>query len=73
MTERERDKRSERLTYTVQQVAEALGVSTDLVYDLCRRGELKSVKAGRRRLVRADSLGDWIIRHTQGPDREDAS
>lgn len=54
-----------RLAYTIQETAAALGVSTDLVYDLCARGDLKAIRAGRRKLVRAESLELWIERNTE--------
>jgi excisionase family DNA binding protein len=40
-----------RLAFGPAEAAEALGVSEELVFDLLRRGELGSVKAGRRRLI----------------------
>lgn len=49
-----------RLTYTVDETARMLGVSTDLVYDLCCRGELAFVRAGRRKLVLAAALRQWL-------------
>jgi excisionase family DNA binding protein len=56
-----------RIAYTVQETAEALGVSADLVYDLCDRGELRFVRAGRRKLIRAESLAEWIERNSTPP------
>lgn len=41
----------ERLAYSPDEVAEALGISRELVNDLLRTGQLGSVKAGRRRLI----------------------
>lgn len=61
-----------RMAYTVQETAASLGVSADLVYDLIARGELRSVKAGRRRLVRAESLELWIERNTESQNGQDA-
>lgn len=54
-----------RLAYTVQETAASLGVSTDLVYDLVSRGELNAVRAGRRKLIPAESLELWIERNTE--------
>lgn len=54
-----------RLAYTIQETAASLGVSTDLVYDLVSRGELNAVRAGRRKLIRAESLELWIERNTE--------
>ena len=41
----------ERLAFSPDEVAEALGISRELVNDLLRSGQLGSVKAGRRRLI----------------------
>jgi excisionase family DNA binding protein len=40
-----------RLTYTVEEVAELLGVSRALAYEAVRRGEVPSLRIGRRILV----------------------
>jgi excisionase family DNA binding protein len=42
---------AERLAYSPDEAAELLGISTELVHDLLRTGQLGSVKAGRRRLI----------------------
>jgi excisionase family DNA binding protein len=42
---------AERLAYSPDEAAELLGISRELVHDLLRTGQLKSVKAGRRRLI----------------------
>ncbi len=55
---------TDRLAYTIRETAELLGVSTDLVYKLCERGELSYVLAGRRKLIRAESLELWMERST---------
>lgn len=41
----------ERLAYSPDEAAEALGISRHLVYDLLRTGQLRSRKAGNRRLI----------------------
>ena len=41
----------ERLAFSPDEVAEALGISRELVNDLLRSGQLGSIKAGRRRLI----------------------
>jgi excisionase family DNA binding protein len=43
--------RVERLAYSPEEAAEALGISRHLVYDLLRTGQLRSRKAGNRRLI----------------------
>jgi excisionase family DNA binding protein len=41
----------DRLAFSPDEVAMALGISRELVNDLLRTGKLGSVKAGRRRLI----------------------
>jgi excisionase family DNA binding protein len=43
--------RAGRLAYSVEEVALLTGTSPELVHHLVRSGELRSVKAGRRRLI----------------------
>ena len=67
-----------RLTYTVQETARLLGVSSDLVYHLCERGELAFIRTGRRKLVLAESLSRWLERSrdpesAEGPDSRASS
>ena len=47
----EPDEPASRLAYSVQEVAQALGISRDMVNDLLRTGQLGSIKVGRRRLI----------------------
>jgi excisionase family DNA binding protein len=42
---------NDRLTYTITEVAEALGVSEHHIRNLCQRGELPTLRLGRRILV----------------------
>ncbi|MEO7443050.1 MAG: excisionase family DNA-binding protein [Acidimicrobiales bacterium] len=42
---------TDRLTLSVAEAAEALGVSDDLVYELTERGELPCLRVGRRKLI----------------------
>lgn len=51
---------AERLAYSINEVAETLGVSRDLVFDLLRRGDLHSIKVGRRRIIPADALDKFL-------------
>lgn len=45
----------DRLTYSIVEAADVLGIGTTLAKELIRTGELRSIKIGRRRLVaRAD-------------------
>jgi excisionase family DNA binding protein len=51
---------SERLTYTVEEAARAIGVSRGLAYELVRRGDLRTVHVGRRVLVPRDAVRDFL-------------
>jgi excisionase family DNA binding protein len=46
-----------RLAFGVQEVADALGVSRELVKHMIRTGQLPSVRPGRRRLASRNALG----------------
>jgi excisionase family DNA binding protein len=39
------------LVLTVQEAADALGISDDLVYELTARGEIPCLRLGRRRVI----------------------
>jgi excisionase family DNA binding protein len=51
---------AERLAYSPDEAAELLGISTELVHDLLRTGQLGSVKAGRRRLIAKHHLDAFL-------------
>jgi excisionase family DNA binding protein len=46
----------ERLTYSIDELAETLGVSRDLINDALAMGQVKSIKVGRRRLIPASEV-----------------
>lgn len=45
-----------RATYTVEETAEKLGVSRNATYEALKRGDLPSIRVGRRILVPAAAL-----------------
>ena len=49
----------ETLLVNVEQAAEALGIRRSTAWELVRRGELRSVKIGARRLVPVDGLREY--------------
>lgn len=49
-----------RQTMTVQETAEFLGVSRDLIYNMVKTGELPAVRIGRRILFRNEALERWL-------------
>ena len=40
-----------RLCFTVPEAAERLGISRNFAYELVKRGELPSIKFGKRKLI----------------------
>jgi len=50
----------ERLAYSVEEVAEQLGLSRSLVYDLMNEGRLAYIKAGRRRIITAAAVQQFL-------------
>lgn len=49
-----------KIALTVNEVAEMLGLSKDIVYRLAREGTLPSVKAGSRVLFHRPSIEKWL-------------
>ena len=48
------------LLCSVNQAADALGLSRSMVYELIRSGRLRTVKQGRRRLVPVAALSEYV-------------
>ena len=51
---------AERLAYSVNEAARLTGLSRDLLYDQMRRGNLRYVKIGRRRLITRQHLEQFL-------------
>ena len=47
--------------YRVEEAAMALRLSRSSVYELIRSGRLRTVKAGRRRLVPVEALTEFVV------------
>jgi excisionase family DNA binding protein len=50
----------ERLTYTVTEAARLLGISRNSAYEAARRGEIPTIRLGRRILVPVSRLDDLL-------------
>jgi excisionase family DNA binding protein len=50
----------EKLGYSVEQAADAVGIGRTEMYARLATGEIESVKVGRRRIVPADALREWL-------------
>jgi len=60
-----------RLTYTVPEVAELLGISRSSAYECVRRGEIPALTLGRR-VVIAKATIDALLRAVPADVRESA-
>jgi excisionase family DNA binding protein len=49
---------------SVEEAAEALGIGRTAAYEAIRRGQVRSVKLGRRRLIANDALIEFANRNT---------
>lgn len=57
---------SEKLAYTVQEAAEALGLSTDTVYQLVHRADFPAIRVGRAVRISRKLLEQWVDKQAQG-------
>jgi excisionase family DNA binding protein len=51
-----------KLAYSIDEAFPALSIGRTQLFDLLRRGEIASVKVGRRRLIPAASLDAYLAR-----------
>jgi excisionase family DNA binding protein len=56
-----RDTRA-KLAYSIDEAFPALSIGRTQLFDLLRRGEIASVKVGRRRLIPVASLDAYLAR-----------
>lgn len=50
----------EKLTVTVEEAADMLNLSKPVVYDLCKRPDFPALRVGRKILIPADRLREWV-------------
>ncbi len=48
------------LAFTIPGAVRASGLARSRLYDLMEKGEIAAFKAGRRTMIRADSLRDYL-------------
>jgi len=53
---------SDRLLYSLADAADQLSIGKRKVEDLVRDGEIETVNVGRRRLIPAEALTDYVER-----------
>ena len=58
-----RDKTTERLAVSVEDGAAMAGVGRTTLYAALGDGSLRSLKIGKRRLIRVEALEAWLAAH----------
>ena len=53
-------KNMEKLVYSIQEVAEALGISQSYAYQLVRSGVIPSLELGKKRVIPKNKFEQWI-------------
>lgn len=61
-------KQIQRLTFTTDEAAVALGLSTKTVRNLIASNELPRVRVGRRIMIPCRALEDWLLKQTFTPE-----
>ena len=51
-----------KVTLTVSEAAEMIGISKPSMYEVVRAGKVRSVKVGKKILISRQSLMDWVKR-----------
>lgn len=62
------DTATERRTYTVDEAGELLGIGRNTAYEAARRGEIPTIKIGRRLLVPRAALERMLAGDDRTPD-----
>lgn len=55
----------QRMSLTVKETAELLGVSTNTVYQLIRRDDFPSLRLGKKVLVNRKELQNWLDKQSE--------
>lgn len=58
-----------RVTITVPEAAELIGVGRSAAYEAARRGQLPTRRVGRKLLVPVPALLEWLTRELSDPAR----
>ena len=56
---------NERLTMSVEEAAEELGICTKNMYTLTHRADFPTIKIGRRTRISREGLREWVRQQTQ--------
>lgn len=63
---------TEKLAYSVVEVAQVLGISRPKVYDLLHRDDFPAFKIGGRVLVSVEGLRKWVAAQIDGTEGSQA-
>lgn len=55
-----------RQILTVQEIANYIGVSRDLIYKMVRTNEIPFIRIGKRLLFRKESIDQWLLSREVG-------
>lgn len=55
---------SPAIVYTIPEAAQVARIGRSLLFERIAAGELPFIKIGRRTLIPADGLRDWLAAHT---------
>ncbi|MGH0430943.1 helix-turn-helix domain-containing protein [Bacillus hominis] len=55
-----------RQTLNVQEIANYIGVSRDLIYKMVRTNEIPFIRVGKRLLFRKESIDKWLLSQELG-------
>jgi excisionase family DNA binding protein len=58
---------SGKIAVSTDEAADLAGIGRTTIYEAIRSGDLKSLKIGRRRLIRVDALHDWLAELEAAP------
>lgn len=50
----------EKLVYTIQEVADLLGISKSYAYELARNGTIPVLELGKKRVIPKEKFNKWI-------------
>lgn len=50
----------EKITYSIQEVAELLGISKSYAYELTRSGVIPSILLGKKRIIPKEYFHNWL-------------
>lgn len=56
----------EKLTYTVQEIAELIGISKPKAYELTCRQDFPAIRIGRRVVVPKEEFKTWLAAEARG-------